>query len=66
MQLAMEGGKRELILPRKLIYGDCNVGSSIPEGIVHVLDCQMHNNDMLTEFKKPLPQKRNSFGVYHR
>jgi hypothetical protein len=57
----MEGGRRELILSRKLGYGDPHdAGSSIPEGIVCMYDCQLHNNDVLTEFKKPLPQKKQN------
>jgi hypothetical protein len=54
----MEDGKRELIFPRKLIYCDHDVGGFIPEGIVCVFECQMHNNDVLTDFKKPLFQKK--------
>jgi hypothetical protein len=54
----MEGGKREPILPRKLGYGNHDAGSFIPEGIVHVFGCELHNDDVLTEFKKPLPPKK--------
>jgi hypothetical protein len=54
----MEGGKRELIFPRKLTYGDHDVGSFISEGIVHVFGCELHNYDVLMEFKKPLPKKK--------
>ena len=58
MQLTTEGGKRELIFPRKLTYGNHDVGSFISEGIVHVFGCELHNDDVLTEFKKPLPKKK--------
>lgn len=59
MQLMSEGGRRELILPKKLGYDDPDAGSSIFEGV-----CELHNNDVLTEFKKPLHQQ-NNFRMYH-
>jgi hypothetical protein len=59
MQLTTEGGKLELFLPRNLGYGDHDAGSFIPEGIVCVFCCELHNDDVLTEFKKPLPKKKN-------
>jgi hypothetical protein len=54
-----EGGKWELFIPSELSYGNCNDGSSISGGMHLVFHCEQHNNDVQTQFKKPLFKKKS-------